>query len=221
MRRPPALPLLLASAALLVPLAAGCGSGPKRAGATAGGASATGSAPGGSASGSVAPRASAGVPGGEGSTTTQSPPATVQKVPDGTVYHGWIIGTSGNSTVRVDLGVRYVNTATARAATRYLQTHGGGPVPGETPVTYVDVDLGSTRTFAISSTAVVLTTAKGSVPQRLNVSGFLAWLKTHLAKPLPVPMRLRYRGAPRYDGPLWMITVRGGVVVAIGQVLAR
>jgi hypothetical protein len=139
------------------------------------------------------------------------------KVPSGTVSYGWIIGTSGTS-IKVELGVRYVNTATNKAATKYLQSHGGGSVPGETPVTSVDVDLGTTRTFPISSAAVVVTTAKGGAPQRLNVPGFLAWLKTHLAKPLPVSMRQHYQGAPRYNGQLWSFTVRGGVVVAIGQV---
>jgi hypothetical protein len=219
MRRPLALPLLLASAALLVPLAAGCSSGGKH--ATAAGASATAAAPVGAAasgSGAPAPGTSAGVTGGEGPAgTAASPSAGTVKVPSGTVSYGWFIGTSGSGSVRVALGNRLVNTATNKAATKYLQTHGGGSVPGETPVDHVDVDLGTTRTYPISSSAVVVTTAKGSVPQRLNVAGFLAWLRTHLAKPLPVSMRLTYRGAPHYSGPLWMITVRGGVIVAIGH----
>jgi hypothetical protein len=212
MRRPHALPLLLASAALLV-LAGGCTSSPKRT-ATAGGAGAGASAP--------APAGSAGSPapgtaaGAEGSPAPHASPGASVKVPSGTVSYGWITGTSGTS-VRVAMGVRYTNTATNKAATKYLQSHGGGSVPAETPVTHVDVDLGTMRTLPISPNAVVVTTAKGGAAQQLNVTGFLAWLKTHFAKPLPVSMRQSYQGAPRYGGPLWMLTVRGGVIVAIGQ----
>jgi hypothetical protein len=212
--------VLVAGALLLVPLVAGCGSGAGKAGAAAT-ASPVGSAtpqpsrsaggPGTGASGGAgAPAAgSSGRPG-----AGQSPKTT-----GGVTYYGWIIGLPGGVTVRVELAHHLVNTASDKAATRYLQAHGGGSVPGETPVTYVDVDLGTARNFSLAPGATVVRNPKGGEPQRLNVTGFIAWLRGNLSELMPANMRRGYQGAPRYDGPLWSITVRNGAVISIGQVV--
>lgn len=212
MRRRGALSILLVSLALL----AGCGSSQKHTMPSATAAPATGS-----------PSTAAGTPGpvattdGGGATTGTSGTTggTGGTTAGGTVVYGWIIGTSGATSVRVDLANHLVNTATNKAATRYLQTHGGTQAAGEGPGNFVDVDLGTVKTYPIAATATVSTTAKGAIPQKLDVAGFIAWLRGNLAKPLAVSMRLKYQGAPHWNGPLWMMTVRNHSIVSIGQVI--
>lgn len=205
MRRP--VPVLIAGV-LLVTLAAGCGSGPRHATtsdaatplATASGAGTTAD-PSGAQSGSPATRS----------------PAASQRPVSGTVSYGWIIGVSGKTTVRVELARHITNSGKNQAASQYLRTH-GGTVPSETQLRYINVDLGKTKTFTISSSAVFVTDRPGGDQQQLDVAEFHAWLATHLARPIPVAARQRYQGAPRYDGPLWMLTARGSVIVSISEV---
>lgn len=211
MRRPT---LVLVAGVLLVTLVAGCGSGARHA-TTTGAATPLATASG--AGGTTANPSSANPSGPQsGSPATRSPVSSQQPV-SGTVSYGWIIGVSGTTTVRVELARHITNSGKNQAASQYLRTH-GGTVPSETQLRYINVDLGKTKTFTISSSAVFVTNLPGGGQQKLDVAQFHAWLADNLARPIPVAARQRYQGAPRYDGPLWTLMAHGSVIVSISAV---
>jgi hypothetical protein len=219
------LTLAVAGAAVLAPLLAGCSSKARIDGA--GTPSPVASA---GVSVSAGPSGTAAVPGTSGAPGTKQPGAPTTKgpavnptatggpKPTGTVSYGWVISTPGGSTIRVEAGRHLVNTKTDKAATKYLTSHGGSASITETPTDHVDVDLGSTKLLTVSATASATIITTGTGVHNVTTAAFLTYIRSNLAKPLAVSLRLDYEGAPRYSGPMWMLITRGSTVVAISQV---
>jgi hypothetical protein len=214
--------LAAAGAAVLVPLLVGCSSKSRVDGAghpSPPAAPSTGASAGPSPGLIPGPSATPGgtkAPAAKGPSV--NPTATGGKKPSGTVSYGWVIGTPGGSTIRVEAGKHLVNTKSDKAATRYLTSHGGSASITETPTNTVDVDLGSTKVLTVASTATATITTPGLGAHNVTAAAFITYIRSNLAKPLAVSLRLKYDGAPRYNGPLWMIITRGSTVVSISRV---
>jgi hypothetical protein len=137
---------------------------------------------------------------------------------DGRTYYAWVVAEQNGPRLTLELAHHLVNTATDKAATNYLTSHGVTLGPDGVPNDFIDVDLRTRKTEPVEAEPRITVNPQGAGPQVLTLDEFRSWLRDNPTRPAPAGGTAGYPGAPSVVGPLFAVKFRDDTIVAADQV---